>query len=307
MTLIDTHAHLDFSRFDADRPAVIERAKAAGVAAIVNVGADLPSSRRAVILAEEYACIYAAVGMHPHDAKKLDGAALAELRELAQHPKVVAVGEIGLDFYRNLSPRDVQRRAFQAQLAWAARLGKPVVIHDRDAHDDVMEILADWAAGLENSSPVVSKAKPLAGRLGVLHTFSGDLVMAERAIELGFYISISGPVTYKNARRFPDIVRALPLDRLLVETDCPFLAPHPHRGKRNEPAYVRLVAERLAALKGISVEELAEATTTNAQHLFQFEVRGSALRRGLAMTQPNRLRPKGSMEHEMLQAPNAER
>jgi TatD DNase family protein len=260
MNLIDTHAHLDFGKFDTDREAVIERAQAVGVVAIVNVGADLESSRAAVRLAQEYDMVYAAVGMHPHDAKKLDGAALAELRELAQQPKVVAVGEIGLDFYRDLSPREVQRRAFQAQLAWAAKLGKPVVIHDRDAHDEVMAILADWAAGLKN--PL------LAGRLGVLHTFSGDLAMAEQAIDLGCYISISGPVTYQNARQLPDIVRALPLERLLVETDCPFLAPHPHRGKRNEPAYVRLVAERLAEIKDIPFDTLAKATTANAYRLF---------------------------------------
>lgn len=264
MRLIDSHAHLDFNKFDADRDAVIERARAAGVAAIVNVGTDLASSRAAVRLASEYDGIYAAVGMHPHDAKKLDGAALAELRDLAQQPKVVAVGEIGLDFYRDLSPRDVQRRAFQAQLAWAAKLGKPVVIHDRDAHDEVLEMLEDWAARLDRSQ--------LAGRLGVLHTFSGDLAMARSAIALGFYLSISGPVTYHNARQLPEIVRALPLERLLVETDCPFLAPHPYRGKRNEPAYVRLVAERVAELRGISLDELAKATTANAQQLFGLEV-----------------------------------
>jgi TatD DNase family protein len=270
LTLVDTHAHLDFSKFDADRPAVIERAKAAGVAAIVNVGTDPASSRQAVGLADRYDSIYAAVGMHPHDAKKLDGAALAELRDLARHPKVVAIGEIGLDYYRNLSPPDVQRRAFQAQLAWAAKLGKPVVIHDRDAHDEILEVLTGWAASLKNS--------PLAGQLGVLHTFSGDLVMAERALDLGFYISISGPVTYKNARQLPDIVRALPLERLLVETDCPFLAPHPYRGKRNEPAYVHLVAERIAVLRGMPFEELAEATTANAQRLFGFDVGRSAFK-----------------------------
>jgi TatD DNase family protein len=268
VNLVDTHAHLDFERFDADRAAVIEQARAAGVRGVVNVGVDVPSSRAAVRLAGEYDCIYAAVGMHPHDAKKLDGAALAELRELAQDPRVVAVGEIGLDFYRNLSPREVQRRAFRAQLAWAAKLGKPVVIHDRDAHDELMSILAAWASGLAHS--------PLAGRVGVLHTFSGDLAMARRAIDLGFYLSISGPVTYKNARQLPDIVRALPLDRLLVETDCPFLAPHPYRGKRNEPAYVRLVAERIAELKDMALDQVAEATTANAQRLFRFDIRDSA-------------------------------
>jgi TatD DNase family protein len=261
LTLVDTHAHLDFSKFDADRPAVIERARAAGVAAIVNVGTDLQSSQRAVSLAEEYEGVYAAVGMHPHDAKKLDGGALAELRELAQKAKVVAVGEIGLDYYRNLSPPEIQRRAFQAQLAWAAKLGKPVIIHDRDAHEEIMKVLSEWAEDLNSSA--------LAGRMGVLHTFSGDLSMAQKAIDLGFYISISGPVTYRNAGQLPDIVRALPLDRLLVETDCPFLAPEPYRGKRNEPAYTRLVAERIAELKSISFEELAQATTANARRLFE--------------------------------------
>ncbi len=257
---IDSHAHLDSPRFDADRQAVIERAKEAHVAVIVNVGTDLKSSQQAVGLAAEHDMIYAAVGMHPHHAKRLDGTALAGLRELAQHPKVVAVGEIGLDFYRDLSPRDVQQRAFRAQLAWAAKLGKPVIIHDRDAHKEVMSILADWATGQKNS--------PLAGRMGVLHTFSGDSAMAEWAMDLGFYISISGPVTYRNARQLPKIVQSLPLDRLLVETDCPYLAPHPHRGKRNEPAYVRLVAERIATLRGIPLHSLAEATTANTRRLF---------------------------------------
>jgi len=258
--LVDTHAHLDLNEFDADREAVIERARQAQVVAIVNVGIDLESSRRAVRLAAEHDLVYAAVGVHPHDAKKLDGATLAALRDLARQPKVVAVGEIGLDFYRDRSPREVQRRAFQAQLAWAAKLGKPVIIHDREAHEEVLGTLVDWAKELQASS--------LAGRLGVLHTFSGDLSMAEKAIELGFYVSVSGPVTYQNARRLPEIVRALPMDRLLVETDCPFLPPHPHRGQRNEPAYVRLVAERIAELRGVPLRELAAATTANARRLF---------------------------------------
>jgi len=258
--LIDTHAHLDFEQFDADRAAVLERARAAGVAAMVNVGADLASSRRAVTLAGQHLPVYASVGVHPHEAKMLDGAALAELRVLAGRPKVVAVGEIGLDFYRDLSPRDLQRRAFQAQLAWAAQLGKPVIVHDRDAHDEVLQILTDWAGTAAGS--------PLAGRLGVLHSFSGDLAMAERAIELGFYIAVSGPVTYHNARRLPEVVRAVSLDRLLVETDCPYLPPHPHRGQRNEPAHVRLVAEQIAAIRGVTFDQVAQATTANACRLF---------------------------------------
>jgi TatD DNase family protein len=265
VTLVDTHAHLDFNKFDRDRQAVIQRARQAGVGAIITIGVDVPSSRQAVALATEYEQVYAAVGTHPHDAKTLDGEALASLRELGRRAKVVGVGEIGLDFYRDLSPRDVQRRAFKAQLAWAARLEKPVIIHDRDAHDQVIDILAEWAGGLRGS--------PLEGRLGVLHTFSGDLTMAERAIDLGFYISISGPVTYRNAGQLVDVVRALPLDRLLVETDCPFLAPHPHRGERNEPAHVRLVADKVAALKDLSPEQVARATTANARRLFGIEVR----------------------------------
>ncbi len=260
MNLVDTHAHLDSSRYDKDRAAVISRAQEAGVTQMITIGGSLEASRRALALAQEYPFLYAAVGIHPHNAVDLNGAALAELRELAQQPKVVAVGEIGLDFYRDLSPRDVQRRAFQAQLAWAAKMSKPVVIHDRDAHQKVLEILTDWAAGQARS--------PLAGRLGVLHTFSGDLPMAERAIELGFYLSISGPVTYQNARDLPEVVRSVPLERLMVETDCPWLAPHPHRGKRNEPAYVRLVAEQIAALRGIELAKVAQATTANARRLF---------------------------------------
>jgi len=262
--LIDTHAHLDLPQFDADRNAVVERADAAGVGVIVNAGADVESSRRAVALAAQYPGVYAGVGVHPHDAKQVDGEALAALRELARQPKVVAVGEIGLDFYRNLSPQDLQRRAFQAQLAWAARLGKPVIVHDREAHAEVLKALTGWAAGLAGSS--------LAERAGVLHSFSGDLLMAKRAIDLGFYISISGPVTYQNARRLVEVVQALPLDRLLIETDCPYLTPHPHRGKRNEPAYVRLVAEEIAKIKGLTLDEVSAATTANARRLFELEV-----------------------------------
>lgn len=261
--LIDTHAHLDAPQFNADRAAVVERAQAAGVKAIVNAGASLESSRQAVALAAQYPEVYASVGVHPHDAKTLDGEVLAALRELARQPKVVAVGEIGLDFYRNLSPQDIQRRAFQAQLAWAARLGKPVIVHDREAHAEVLKTLTSWAAGLTRSS--------LAGRVGVLHSFSGDLLMATRAIDLGFYISIAGPVTYQNARRLAEIVQALPLDRLLIETDCPYLTPHPHRGKRNEPAHVRLVAEKIAAIKGLPLDEVAATTTANASRLFELE------------------------------------
>jgi TatD DNase family protein len=255
MNLIDTHTHLDFPQFDDDRERVIERAANAGVRAIVDVGTDLASSQAAVALAEAYSQVYAAVGVHPHDAKTLTEEMLEELRALASHPKVVAVGEIGLDFYRDLSPRDKQRRAFQQQLALAREIGKPVIIHDREAHTEVMDILRHWVEGSHKS-------------VGVLHCFSGDLVMAQEAIELGFYISIAGPVTFKNARRLRELVRQLPPEKLLVETDCPYLAPHPHRGKRNEPAYVKLVAQEVARIKELSLEEVARITSDNAQALF---------------------------------------
>jgi len=253
MELTDTHAHLDFPQFDGDREEVIERALAAGVRRIINVGADLASSRRAVALAEAHPPIYAAVGVHPHDAKTLTDEALAELLGLARHPKVVAIGEIGLDFYRDLSPREAQRQAFERQLALARELGLPVIVHDRNAHAEVMDVLRRR------------------GLRGVLHCFSGDPEMARQAIEMGFYISVAGPATFKNAKRLPEIVRQLPLERLLIETDCPYLAPHPHRGRRNEPAYVRLVAEAVADIKGLPLEEVARVTTANARALFGLE------------------------------------
>lgn len=255
MNLIDTHAHLDFPHFDDDRERVIERATTAGVRAIVDIGTDLASSQAAVALAEAYPQIYAAVGVHPHDAKTLTKETLEEMRALASHPKVVAIGEIGLDFYRDLSPRDKQRQAFQQQLALASEAGKPVIIHDRDAHSEVMAILRRWIEG--GYQPA-----------GVLHCFSGDLAMAQEAIELGFYVSIAGPVTFKNARRLRELVRQLPLEKLLVETDCPYLTPHPHRGKRNEPAYVKLVAQEIARIKRLSLEEVARIISDNAQALF---------------------------------------
>ncbi len=260
MNLVDTHTHLDFPQFDDDRERVIERASAAGVKAIINVGTDLASSQTAVALAEAYPQIYAAVGVHPHDAKTMTGETLEELRALVSHPRVVAVGEIGLDFYRDLSPRDQQRQVFEQQLALASEVGKPVIVHDRDAHKEVMAILRHW---------IKSGHQPA----GVMHCFSGDLTMAKEAIELGFYVSTAGPVTFKNARRLHELVRQLPLEKLLVETDCPYLAPHPHRGKRNEPAYVKFVAQEVAHLKGLTLEEVAHVTSDNARTLFALKLR----------------------------------
>jgi TatD DNase family protein len=269
MGLIDSHCHLDFPQFDADRDEVLARAVEAGVTAIINPGADLESSRRAVALAERYDNVYAAVGVHPHDASTLDPQVLAELRQLAAHPKVVAIGEIGLDYYRDLSPRPQQRAAFDAQLALAADLKLPVIVHQREAAadvsptcvGDVLAALRAWAAG---SHPG-----------GVLHAFSGDEAMADEAVTLGFFIGLGGPLTYKNARRLPELVPHLPLDRLLLETDAPYLPPHPYRGQRNAPAYLVLVAQRLAELRGLPLEVLARQVTENTRRVFRLAEAGS--------------------------------
>ncbi len=254
--MIDTHCHLDFPHFDEDRDEVLARAVEAGVVAIVNPGTDLESSRRAVALTEKYDNVYAAVGVHPHDASTLNRRVLEELRELASHPKVVAIGEIGLDYYRDLSPRAQQRAAFDAQLALAADLGRPVIVHQRESADDVMAALRGWATE---------------GHPGcVLHAFSGDEALANEAVSLGFFIGVGGPLTFsQRGRRLPEVVAGLPLSCLVVETDAPYLTPHPYRGKRNEPAYVVLVAERLAELRDLSLDELSEKLTGNTRRLFR--------------------------------------
>lgn len=253
--LLDSHTHLSFPQFDADREAVIQRAREAGLVAIIEIGADLESSRAAVALAEAHD-FYAAIGIHPHDAETLTPAALAELRELARHSKVVAIGEIGLDYYRDLSPRDAQRRAFEAQLALAAETGVPIVIHCREAWEDTLAVLRGFAA----------QAGGL--RYGVIHSYSGGLGRLEEVLALGFSIGLSGPVTFPKSERLRAVAAAVPLERLLVETDCPYLTPQPHRGERNEPAYVRYVVEEIARVRGLSVEEVARVTTANAWRLF---------------------------------------
>ncbi len=252
--LVDSHAHLDFPEFDPDRGAVIARARAAGMVAILNMGADLESSRASVALAQQYDFIYAAVGVHPHDAKTLTPTALEELRALARHPKVVAMGEIGLDYYRDLSPRPVQRQAFADQLALAAELGLPVVIHSRDALDDTLSILRGWTGG------------------GVLHSYSGGPERLEEVLAMGFSIGISGPVTFATAHRLRTVAARVPLDRLLIETDCPYLTPEPHRGRRNEPAYVWYVAGAVARARGMPAEEVARITAENAARLFRLPI-----------------------------------
>jgi len=263
--LIDTHTHLDFSQFDEDRDQVIERATNEGITHIVTVGFDLDSSRQAVALSESYANLWACVGIHPHEASQVNRQALSSLRELSGHHKVVAVGEIGLDYYRDRSPRGVQRRAFRQELDLAMEVGKPVVIHDRAAHHDVMDIIRAWTEATRSSGAELQPP------LGVVHCFSGDLTMADELFQLGFYTSIAGPVTFPNARRLQELVGRLPLEKLLIETDCPFLSPHPYRGKRNEPANVRSVARRIAEIKDMPLGRISRTTTENAYRVFRLQ------------------------------------
>lgn len=251
--LIDTHAHLSLSHFDKDRNEVIKRARDAGIKNIITVGTDSDDCRKAVALAQEHDFISAAVGIHPHDAKTINAETYSLLRELAADNNVVAIGEIGLDFYRNLSSQEIQVQHFREQLWLAREVSLPVIIHDREAHQKVLQILQE------------EKAETVGG---VIHCFSGDWEMAQACLGMGFYISIPGTITFKKSDAYHKLVRDLPLDRMLVETDCPFLAPHPFRGKRNEPAYVPYVAKAVAGIKGLGCEAFAEITTQNAQKLF---------------------------------------
>lgn len=257
--LIDTHAHIHDPRFDSDREAVIDRARSAGVDVMVTVGTDLENSRAAVALAEQHSFIYATVGVHPHEVKDLTAETLAELRVLAEHPRVVAYGEIGLDYYYDHSPRDIQRDRFSDQLSIARELNLPIVIHTRDAQEDTLAILKEeW------------KDRP-----GVFHCFTGDPAYATEALQLGFMVSFSGIVTFPKATELREAVRVVPLDRLLIETDCPYLAPVPHRGKRNEPSYLPAVAEIIAAEKSpTSLDEIARISSDNAKQLFGIGRRG---------------------------------
>ncbi len=251
--LIDAHCHLDDEQFTIDLDAVIARAAAAGVTTIITAGTDVAASRAAVALADQYETVYAAVGIHPHQAESFNDTALAEIRALAQRRKVVAIGEIGLDFhYADGAPREIQERNFIAHLDLAEELGLPAVIHDREAHREVIDILKR------------RKGKPR----GMLHCFSGDMEMAQQAMDLGFYISFAGPVTFQNARRVQEIARTLPLERIVIETDAPYLSPHPQRGKRNEPANVAQVAAKIAEIKSMEFAMVQTVTATNCHTLF---------------------------------------
>jgi len=251
--LIDTHAHLDGPKFDQDREIMMSRAKEAGVKTIINVGFDMPSCQRSIKLAEAYPTVYAAVGIHPHDAQAVTEEDYLQIEKWAKHPKVVALGEIGLDYYRDLSPRDIQERVFRRQLALARHTEKPIIIHNRDAHGDIMTILREEYHDIPG---------------GVFHCYAGSLEMAREIIKMGLYISIAGPVTFQNSRRLWEVVEKIPLEWLLIETDAPYLTPEPYRGQRNESGYVRYVAEKVAELKGVAFEKVAAITSENARRLF---------------------------------------
>jgi TatD DNase family protein len=255
--IIDTHAHLDMEQYDADRDEVIERARANGVDYIINIGCDVESSARSLELAEQYDFIYATAGVHPHDVKSIDGATTyADLKHLLAHPRMVAVGEIGLDYFKNYSPQDLQRTHFRNQLELARELDKPIIVHCRDANEDMISILSEFYAPNEKA------------RSGIFHCFSGDQKLADKALEMGFYISFSGSVTFKKSEELRAVAKTIPADRLFVETDCPYLAPVPKRGKRNEPAFVHHTAELIAGVRGLRVEDVQRTTELNFFELF---------------------------------------
>jgi TatD DNase family protein len=251
--LFDTHAHLNAVQYEEDLQEVIDRALKEGVTNIVVVGFDRPTIKRAIELAEQYDFIYASVGWHPVDAIDMKEDDLKWLEEMALHPKVVALGEMGLDYYWEKSPKEVQKEVFRKQIALAKKVKLPIIIHNREATADILEILKE-----ENASEVG----------GIMHCFTGSIEIAKQCIDMNFYISLGGPVTFKNAKKPKEVAAEIPLEHLLIETDCPYLTPHPYRGKRNEPAYIKYVAEQIAELKGISYEEVAEKTSDNAKRIF---------------------------------------
>ena len=267
LNLVDSHCHLDLEQFDNDRDDVMASARAVGVRAIVNPGIDLASCQRAIALALHYPEVYSAVGIHPNSSNSFDNSAIRALHDLARQPKVVAIGEIGLDYYWDRVEHSQQQAAFERQLDLAAQLGLPVIIHCRDANNDVMATLRAWVHGdAFRQSTLVDR--PFAG---VLHAFPGDLAMAEEAYDWNFVISLGGPVTFKNAHGLHLLAPMLRLDRLMLETDAPYLTPHPRRGQRNEPAHVALICQQLAHLYAISPDEVAQTTTAVAVQFFQLE------------------------------------
>lgn len=263
---IDTHCHLDFNAFDNDREQIISRAYTANVTRIINPAIDVESSRAIIELSKRYSQVFGAVGVHPNSAGLWNASTSVVLSELAHDVRICAVGEIGLDYYWDRTPKKVQREAFCKQLDLAEQAEKPVIVHNREATADVLAILKDWKAHL------VSRGLVLANTPGVLHSFSGNLKDAREAVEMNFMLGITGPVTFKKAIDLQEIVSEVPLEHILIETDAPFLTPNPFRGKRNEPAYVIHVAEKIAVLRDISVDVVARSTSRNAERLFGWRV-----------------------------------
>ncbi|WP_017185062.1 TatD family hydrolase [Alkalibacillus haloalkaliphilus] len=252
--LFDTHVHLNADQFNEDREEVIRRAQDEGVTHMVVVGFDRKTIPLAIEIAENYDFIYAAVGWHPVDAIDMTEEDLTWIEELSRHEKVVAIGEMGLDYHWDKSPKDVQKDVFRKQIALAKRVNMPIIIHNREATEDIVEILQEEQAGQVG---------------GIMHCYNDHVDYAKTCLDMGFHISLGGPITFKNAKDPKLVAQEVPLEKLLIETDCPFLAPHPNRGKRNEPAYVKLVAEKIAELKDLSVEEVARQTNENARQLFK--------------------------------------
>ena len=252
--LFDTHTHLDDEKFDTDRDELISTLNDAGISLLVNIGADLKSSEASIELAEKYDFIYASVGVHPCDTKDLTDIDLLTLEKMAQHEKVVAIGEIGIDYYWDEPEREVQKEWFKKQLLLAKKLNMPYIVHDRDAHADTLEIIKE--SGYTN---------------GVMHCFSGSAGMAKEVIEMGMYVSLSGTVTFKNAKKIHEVARVVPLDKLLIETDSPYLTPEPFRGKRNNSALVRYTAEKIAEIRGLSFEEVARITMENGKRFYNIK------------------------------------
>jgi len=252
--LFDSHAHYDDERFDEDRDILLQEMPEKGISCILNAASNLSSSRACIELAKKYSFIYAAVGVHPHDLEEMTEDSVNEIKKLAEEDKVVAIGEIGLDYYYENSPRDLQKYWFRRQLQLAKQIDLPVIIHDRDAHADCMQIV---------------KEEDISKNGGVFHCYSGSWEMARQLLEMGLYISIAGPVTYNKNVKTVEVVKNIPLDKLLIETDSPYLTPVPHRGKRNDSTYVRYVAEKIAEIKGISLEQVASQTMDNAKRLFR--------------------------------------
>jgi TatD DNase family protein len=256
MMLVDSHSHLEMPEFKKDLEEVIQRAKTSGVEYIFTVGTEQKDWNRALEIAHSHPSVYVILGIHPHNTKEIDEETYPTLRKLCADEKVRAYGEIGLDFYRNLSPRDVQLKRFREQIQLGKELSLPIVVHDREAHKETLEILKSEKAGEHR---------------GIIHCFSGDDEMAKECIDMGFYISIPGSITFKNAGGFQEVVKQIPLDSLLIETDAPFLAPAPFRGKRNEPSYVRFTAQKVAEIKKVSFEKVAEVTTENALRVYRLK------------------------------------